>query len=82
MPVERLVWTGALLPGYRPQKPGPEIPFTMTAIMAIAPTPSGGTTYTATVLHGDPDARRKHEAMGFHQGWSTALDQLVALHAG
>ena len=54
----------------------------MTAIIAIEPTADGGTKYTATVLHGDPDARAKHEAMGFHQGWGTAFDQLVALASG
>jgi hypothetical protein len=25
----------------------------------------------------DPIGKKKHEAMGFHQGWGTALDQLV-----
>ncbi len=79
VPISRLVWTGALLPGFRPQRPGPNIPFVMTAIIAIEPTPSGGTTYTATVLHGDADSRVRHEAMGFHQGWGAAFDQLVAL---
>ncbi|MGH8588953.1 MAG: SRPBCC domain-containing protein, partial [Gammaproteobacteria bacterium] len=35
--------------------------------------------YTALVLHGDEEARKEHEAMGFHEGWGKALDQLVAL---
>ena len=76
---ERLVWTGALGPGYRPQVFGPEVPFVMTAIITIEPTTSGGTRYTATVLHGDVAGREKHEAMGFHHGWGAAFDQLVAL---
>ena len=49
----------------------------LTAIIAIEPHGSG-TRYTATALHRDEAARKKHEEMGFHKGWGTALDQLVA----
>ncbi|HRP62336.1 MAG TPA: SRPBCC family protein [Phycisphaerales bacterium] len=69
----RLVWTDALGPGYRP---APE-PF-MTALILLAPEGTG-TRYTAIAKHADPVKRRQHEAMGFHSGWSTALDQLVAM---
>ena len=79
VPGRRLMWTGALGPDYRPQAVGPAAPFVMTAIIDIEPTPSGGTKYTATVLHADASSREKHEAMGFRHGWSAALDQLVAL---
>lgn len=79
VPGRRLVWTGALGPGYRPQALGPAMPFTMTAIIDIEPTSSGGTRYTATVLHADVASREQHEAMGFHAGWGAAFDQLVAL---
>jgi len=72
VPQKRLVFTDALRPGYRPA----QNPF-MTAIIAIEPHGSG-TRYTATALHHDEAARKKHEEMGFHQGWGTALDQLVA----
>lgn len=72
VPQRRLVFTDALLPGYRPA----QNPF-MTAIIAIEPHGSG-TRYVATALHNDEAARKKHEEMGFHQGWGTALDQLVA----
>ena len=72
VPQKRLVFTDALLPGYRPA----QNPF-MTAIIAIEPHGSG-TRYTATALHHDEAARKKHEEMGFHAGWGTALDQLVA----
>lgn len=37
------------------------------------------TRYTALVIHGDEQARRQHEQMGFHVGWGKALEQLVAL---
>ena len=70
---ERLVFTDALLPGYRPS----EKPF-MTAIITMAPK-GKGTRYVATAIHRDEATRRTHEEMGFHKGWGTALDQLVAL---
>ena len=72
VPNERLVWTDALLPGYRPA-PNPF----MTAILSLESLGSG-TRYTATAMHRDEEARQRHEAMGFHKGWGTALDQLVA----
>ena len=79
IPQSRIVWTGALGPGFRPVVNASSIPFVMTAIITIEGTPSGGTKYTATVLHADTGSREKHEAMGFHHGWSAAFDQLVAL---
>ena len=72
VPNERLVWTDALRPGYRPS----EKPF-FTAVITLE-THGTGTRYTATALHRDVAGRTQHEAMGFHGGWSTALDQLVA----
>ncbi len=51
IPDERLVWTSAMLPGYRPQ-PGP-MPF--TAVIELQPTGSGGTRYRAIVLHQDAE---------------------------
>jgi uncharacterized protein YndB with AHSA1/START domain len=78
VPNRRLTWTGALLPGYRPANLGADVPFVFTAIIEIEPHGSG-TKYTATVLHSTEDGRSKHEAMGFHQGWGAAFDQLVAL---
>jgi uncharacterized protein YndB with AHSA1/START domain len=37
----------------------------------------GGTNYTAIAIHRDEDARKKHEAMGFHEGWGQVYDQLI-----
>lgn len=71
VPNRKLVWTDALLPGYRP---APE-PF-FTAMLTLEPS-GNGTRYVATAIHGDEDSRRKHEAMGFHEGWGKALDQLI-----
>jgi len=72
VPNERLVWTDALLPGYRPA----ENPF-MTAIITLE-SQGKGTRYTAVAIHRDDAGRKKHEDMGFYQGWGKALDQLVA----
>ena len=72
VPNERLVWTDALLPGYRPSKK----PF-FTAVIALEKQ-GKSTRYTATAIHRDESGRKQHEEMGFHAGWGTALDQLVA----
>ncbi len=74
VPNERLVWTSALAPGYRPQVD--EMPF--TAIVELQPT-AGGTRYRAVAVHQSSDHRRSHEEMGFQEGWGMALDQLVSL---
>lgn len=84
---QRLVWTSALGPGFRPK---PALPaesadsancdFPFTVILTLAPQGTGtGTCYTAVALHRDEADRQKHEAMGFQDGWGKALDQLVAL---
>jgi uncharacterized protein YndB with AHSA1/START domain len=77
VPIERLVWTGALGPGFRPNAIDPA-GFAFTAIISLEKAGSG-TKYTAHVMHADESAQKKHEAMGFHQGWGAALDQLVAI---
>jgi uncharacterized protein YndB with AHSA1/START domain len=76
----RLVWTSALLPGWRPAKlegaPGcAELSF--TAILSLEPA-GKGTKYTATALHPDEAGCRRHAEMGFHDGWGKCLEQLVA----
>lgn len=76
VPNERLVWTDALLPGYRPS----EKPF-FTAIISLEAS-GKGTRYTALARHKDEPTRKQHEEMGFHQGWSQCLDQLVTLMRG
>ncbi len=68
---ERLVFTDALLPGFRPKEGG-----FFTGIVTFEKTASG-TRYRAVARHGAEDNRKKHEEMGFHEGWGKALDQLV-----
>lgn len=72
VPHERLVWTDALLPGYRPSAQ----PF-LTAILTLEAR-GQGTRYRAVALHRDAAERQRHEEMGFHAGWGKALEQLVA----
>jgi uncharacterized protein YndB with AHSA1/START domain len=71
VPLERLVWTDGLLPNYRVKPNG-----FFTAVLLLEPLGSG-TRYTAIAMHKDPEGVKQHEEMGFHEGWGTALDQLV-----
>jgi uncharacterized protein YndB with AHSA1/START domain len=75
---EKLVWTNALLPGYRPATLQSEHDFRFTAILSLE-LHGTGTKYIATVIHKDEEGRNQHEAMGFYDGWGKALDQLVAI---
>ncbi|MBF0170564.1 MAG: SRPBCC family protein [Nitrospinae bacterium] len=74
VPQERLIFTDALGPGYRPSAR----PF-MTAIVTFDDLGNGRTRYTAHVRHKSAADRETHEKMGFHDGWGKAFDQLVAL---
>jgi uncharacterized protein YndB with AHSA1/START domain len=73
---EKLVWTAALKPGYRPQNATDGLLF--SAVILLEPHGSG-TKYTAIAIHGDEQGAKKHAGMGFHDGWGKALDQLVTL---
>ena len=81
---EKLTWTNALEPGFRPAKQPEAVPgheceeFLMTATIALE-AHAKGTKYTALVQHSNKEARIQHEKMGFKEGWGTALDQLVAM---
>ena len=77
VPNRKLVWTDALEAGFRPTGGDPEAGFRMTASLLLEPQ-AKGTRYTAIAMHSDTEAVRKHEEMGFHEGWAKALDQLVA----
>ncbi|MEU9510931.1 SRPBCC family protein [Micromonospora sp. NPDC048170] len=69
-----LAFTSGLGAGFRPQVIKDDFPF--TAIIRIERA-GNGTRYTATAIHADASARKSHEEMGFAEGWSAALDQLV-----
>lgn len=70
---ERLVFTDTLLEGWRPS-PNPFF----TAILDLTPLGPERTRYVATALHGNEDTRKKHEEMGFYDGWGTVVTQMVA----
>ena len=72
----KLVWTSALKPGYRPVDAPGEQDLLFTAVVMMEPT-AKGTRYIAIAIHQNPEGKVKHEQMGFHEGWSTVLDQLV-----
>jgi uncharacterized protein YndB with AHSA1/START domain len=78
VPNRRLVWTDMLTAGFRPadKQPSEHAPIGFTAIVSMEPQ-GNGTKYTATAMHMNPEDRKKHEGMGFHEGWGKALEQLV-----
>jgi uncharacterized protein YndB with AHSA1/START domain len=81
---EKITWTNALEPGFRPVKPPEASPghecaeFLMTATIMLE-SHEKGTKYTALVQHVNTEARIAHAKMGFEEGWGTCLDQLVAI---
>jgi uncharacterized protein YndB with AHSA1/START domain len=70
---QRLTFTSVLGPGFRPVN-DPLLPFTAVLNFEVIP---GGTRYTVRALHRSDADRQKHSEMGFDQGWSKALDQLI-----
>lgn len=78
---QRLVWTSALQPGFRPAlvtpNPGHECAeLLMTAAILLEPQ-GNKTKYTAIAMHAEEQSRKRHADMGFADGWGTALSQLV-----
>jgi uncharacterized protein YndB with AHSA1/START domain len=82
VPNEKLVFTSALGPGYRPiirasnTESCEDLYFTAVVTLEAQ---GKRTKYTAIAIHGDEASSKKHEEMGFYHGWGVALDQLVAL---
>ena len=74
VPMERLVWTAMLFPGYRPAV-FDDIP--ITAIMTLESV-GAGTRYIFTALHRDEADFEKDKASGWAQGTEIAVDQFVA----
>jgi len=74
---EKLTWTSALGPGYRPNLSGEGCEsFPFTAVVTFADAGNGKTAYRAVALHKDVADREKHEQMGFNEGWGTVAGQL------
>ena len=74
VPNEKLVFTDGYLPGW---EPNPNAFF--TAVVTFETLPDGKTRYTARAMHWTAEAKEKHAAMGFLDGWGAAFDQLVEL---
>ena len=81
---ERIVWTNALGPGYRPQDVDPQDcgGFPFTAILTFADAGDGRTRYKAVAIHRNEADRETHARMGFQEGWGTCADQLGEVAKG
>ncbi|MFA1545008.1 SRPBCC domain-containing protein [Actinomadura chokoriensis] len=74
----RIVFTNAVDSTWRPARPAP---VAMTATITLDDHPDG-TDYRMLVRHGDPDARARHDKLGFADGWGTVSAQLADLAEG
>lgn len=74
----RIVFTNAIDSTWRPARPAP---VAMTATVTLDDHPEG-TAYRMLVRHGDPEARARHDKLGFADGWGTVAAQLAALTEG
>lgn len=74
IPEQRLIFTTSLVEGWRPTEPW----LALTAIMTLT-SEGAGTRYAARVLHKNAADSKKHEEMGFHEGWGTTIDQLAGV---
>ena len=73
VPMQRLVWTSMLFPGYRPAV-FDDIP--ITAIMTME-TEGTGTRYVFTALHRNEAEFEQNRTSGFYEGTGIAVDQFV-----
>ncbi|HWG03906.1 MAG TPA: SRPBCC family protein, partial [Beijerinckiaceae bacterium] len=74
VPGRKLVFTDAFTGDWSPREGAPF----MVAIITFEDE-AGKTRYTATVKHWTEEDKKKHEDMGFHQGWGQCADQLEVL---
>jgi uncharacterized protein YndB with AHSA1/START domain len=74
---KKLVWTGMMTKDFRPLPASPE-GFQFVATILFNRTDTGAS-YKAIVAHADEEGLKKHEAMGFQEGWGKAFDQLVQM---
>ena len=84
VPGERMVWTSALRPGFRPPASDPADcgGFPFTAIMSLEDAGGGKTLYRAIAMHRNEADSKTHAKMGFHEGWGTCAAQLEEVAAG
>jgi uncharacterized protein YndB with AHSA1/START domain len=77
VPEQRLVFTNAYTSGWIPATQPAVVPF-MTTIVEMADE-GGKTRYVVRAVHWTEEARKRHEEMGFHEGWEQTSGQLEAL---
>jgi uncharacterized protein YndB with AHSA1/START domain len=81
---ERLIWTSALGPGFRPNDLGGAgdcTDFAFTAVITLEDA-GGKTLYRAVALHKNAKDSETHAQMGFQDGWGTCADQLGEVAQG
>ena len=74
VPLQRLVWTAMLFPGYRPAV-FDDVPITAIFTLEAEGT---GTRYVFTALHRNEEDRKANKESGWQEGTEIAMDQLVA----
>ena len=74
VPMQRLVWTSMLFPGYRPAV-FDDVPITAIVTMEAQGT---GTRYVFTALHRDEADFQQNKESGWQEGTQIAIDQFVA----
>ena len=74
VPMQRLVWTSMLFPGYRPAV-FDDVPITAIFTMEAQ---GSGTRYVFTALHRNQADLKANKESGWLQGTGIALDQFVA----
>lgn len=74
VPQRKLAFTSLMTQDWRPATPW--LPF--TAIITMGDEGDDGTHYVATAMHPDEATKKRHEDMGFFEGWNLCIDQLEA----
>jgi uncharacterized protein YndB with AHSA1/START domain len=68
--MEKIVWTSMLTGGWRPATPW----LAMTGVFLMSDE-GEGTRYIARALHRNAEDAKKHDDMGFQEGWGTMVSQ-------
>lgn len=71
-PQRRLVFTDALGPGFQPLNDS-----FFSCEVTLEDLPNGQVLYRARAIHKHAEGAAQHAAMGFHEGWGKAFEQLV-----
>ncbi len=76
---EKLVWTSAMGPGYRPVMASADDPVGLFTAIIMLESTATGTRYSVLARHSTAASAQAHQQMGFEGGWGTALEQMVRL---